>query len=202
MLSCVWLFVTPWIVACHAPLSMGSRQEYWSWLPCPSPGELPHPEVEHASSVSFALQADSSSAESSGKALKRFVLPEPRKDPSKRMHSVRPHSTGAAHGAASGREGRGAWEIREMSASTAPPAYWGPPTGGMQIWQGRVTFLMRQGTQWCCDAFLGLVTYCWSFCEYFFPFSYHPSSGPPHSNSSWFFFFFIDSFPSISGPNP
>ena len=108
MLSCVRLFVTPWIVACQAPLSMGSRQEYWSWLPCPSPGELPHPEVEHASSVSFALQADSSSAESSGKALKRFVLPEPRKDPSKRMHSVRPHSTGAAHGAASGREGRGA----------------------------------------------------------------------------------------------
>ena len=121
--------------------------------------------------------------------------------PFKRMHSVRPHSTGAAHGAASGREGRGAWEIREMSAPTAPPAYWGPPTGGMQMWQGRVAFLMRQGTQWCCDAFLGLVTYCWSFREYFFPFSYHPSSGPPHSNSSWFFFF-LDSFPSISGPNP
>ena len=43
MLSCfshVWLFVTPWTAACHALLSMGfSRQEYWSGLPCPSPGK-------------------------------------------------------------------------------------------------------------------------------------------------------------------
>ena len=32
---CVWLFVTLWTVACHAPLSMGFfRQEYWSGLPC------------------------------------------------------------------------------------------------------------------------------------------------------------------------
>ena len=84
--------------------------------------------VEHASSVSSALQADSSPSESSGKALKRLVLPEPREDPSKRFHSVRPHSTGAAHGAASGREGRGAWGIRETSAPTTPPAYWGHRT--------------------------------------------------------------------------
>ena len=35
-------FVTPWTVACQAPLSMGfSRQEYWSGLPCTPPGELP-----------------------------------------------------------------------------------------------------------------------------------------------------------------
>jgi len=34
----------PWIVACQAPLSMGfSRQEYWSGLPFPSPGDLPDP---------------------------------------------------------------------------------------------------------------------------------------------------------------
>ena len=38
-LSCVQLFVTPRTVACQAPLSMEfSRQEYWSGLPCPSPG--------------------------------------------------------------------------------------------------------------------------------------------------------------------
>ena len=38
-LSCIQLFVTPWTVACQAPLSMGfSRQEYWSGLPFPSPG--------------------------------------------------------------------------------------------------------------------------------------------------------------------
>ena len=44
LLSSVWLFVTPWTVACQAPLSMGfSRQEYWSGLPFPSPGGLPSP---------------------------------------------------------------------------------------------------------------------------------------------------------------
>ena len=40
--SHVWLFVTPWTVACQAPLSTGfSRQEYWSGLPFRSPGDLP-----------------------------------------------------------------------------------------------------------------------------------------------------------------
>ena len=46
-LSFVWLFVTPWTVAHQAPPSMGfSRQEYWSGLPFPSPGDLPDPEIE------------------------------------------------------------------------------------------------------------------------------------------------------------
>ena len=37
----------PWIVAHQAPLSMGfPRQEYWSGLPFPSPGDLPHPGIE------------------------------------------------------------------------------------------------------------------------------------------------------------
>ena len=46
-LSRVRLFVTPWTVACQAPLSMGfSRQEYWSGLPFPSPGDLPNSEIE------------------------------------------------------------------------------------------------------------------------------------------------------------
>ena len=41
-LSCVQLFATPWTVALQAPVSMGfSRQEYWSGLPCPLPGDLP-----------------------------------------------------------------------------------------------------------------------------------------------------------------
>ena len=48
---------TPWTVACQALLSMGfSRQEYWSGLPSPSPGDLPDPRIE---SGSPALQADS-----------------------------------------------------------------------------------------------------------------------------------------------
>ena len=43
----VRLFATPWTVAHQAPLSMGfSRQEYWSGLPFPSPGDLPHPGIE------------------------------------------------------------------------------------------------------------------------------------------------------------
>ena len=49
--------VTPLTVACQAPLSMGfSRQDYWSGLLFPSPGDLPDPEMESGSS---ALQADS-----------------------------------------------------------------------------------------------------------------------------------------------
>ena len=48
---------TPWTVACQAPLSLGfSRQEYWSGLPFPSPGDLPNPGIEPGSP---ALQADS-----------------------------------------------------------------------------------------------------------------------------------------------
>ena len=40
-------FVTPWIAALQAPLSMGfPRQEYWSELPFPSPGDLPDPGME------------------------------------------------------------------------------------------------------------------------------------------------------------
>ena len=43
-LSRVQLFVTPWTVAYQASSSMGfSRQEYWSGLPCPPPGDLPNP---------------------------------------------------------------------------------------------------------------------------------------------------------------
>ena len=39
--------VTPWKVACQAPLSMGfPRQEYWSGLPFPSPGDLPNTGIE------------------------------------------------------------------------------------------------------------------------------------------------------------
>ena len=54
--SCVQLFLTPWTVALQAPLSMGfSRQEYWSGLPCPSPGDLPYPGIEPMSLMSSAL---------------------------------------------------------------------------------------------------------------------------------------------------
>ena len=58
--SCVQFFVTPWTVACQAPLSMGfSRQEYWSGLPCLPPGDLPNPGIKPESLMSPALQVDS-----------------------------------------------------------------------------------------------------------------------------------------------
>ena len=55
--SCIRLFVTPWTVARQTPLSMGfSRQEYWSGLPFPSPGDIPNAGIEPESP---ALWADS-----------------------------------------------------------------------------------------------------------------------------------------------
>ena len=54
--SRVQLCATPWTVARQAPLSMGfSRQEYWSGLPCPPPGDLPNPGIEPVSLTSPAL---------------------------------------------------------------------------------------------------------------------------------------------------
>ena len=50
LLSRVRLFATPWTVAYQVPPSMGfSRQEYWSGLPFPSPGNLPDPGIEPGS---------------------------------------------------------------------------------------------------------------------------------------------------------
>ena len=52
LLSHVWLFVTPWTVACQASLSMGySRQEYWSRFLFSSPGDLPNPGIETSAST-------------------------------------------------------------------------------------------------------------------------------------------------------
>ena len=62
-LSRVQLFATPWSVACQAPVEF-SRQEYWSGLPCPPPGDLPHPRIEPKSP---ALRANSLPSEPPGK---------------------------------------------------------------------------------------------------------------------------------------
>ena len=69
LITCVCVFSHPvmsdflwplWTIACQAPLSMGfSRQEYWSGLPCPSPGDLPNPGIEPTSPTSSALLVDS-----------------------------------------------------------------------------------------------------------------------------------------------
>ena len=61
---------TPWTVACQAPLSMEfSRQEYWSGLPFPPPGDLPDPGVEPTSP---ALAGGFFTAEPPGK----YVIPQ------------------------------------------------------------------------------------------------------------------------------
>ena len=71
-LSHIRLFATPWTVAHQAPLSMGfSRQEYWSGLPFPSPGDLPNPGIEPRSPT---LQADSLPSEPPGKPLMILYL--------------------------------------------------------------------------------------------------------------------------------
>ena len=56
LLSGVQVFATPWTVAHQAPLSMVFfRQEYWSGMPLPPPGDLPDPGIEFASPVTPEL---------------------------------------------------------------------------------------------------------------------------------------------------
>ena len=55
--SCVWRFVTHWIGVHQAPLSVGfSRQEYWSEVPFPPPGDLPTPGTE-PKSLTFPMSS-------------------------------------------------------------------------------------------------------------------------------------------------
>ena len=66
-LSRVWLFATPWTVAYQASPSMEfSRQEYWSGLPFPSPGDLSDPGIEPGCPT---LQADALPSEPPGKPI-------------------------------------------------------------------------------------------------------------------------------------
>ena len=72
LLSCVRLFAIPWSVTYQAPPSMEfSRQEYWSGLPFPSPGELPDLWIEPRSP---ALQADALLSELPGKPLPYLTI--------------------------------------------------------------------------------------------------------------------------------
>ena len=67
-LSSVQLFAIPWTITHQAPLSMEfSRQEYWSGMPCPSPGDLPDPGIELMSPMSPALAGGFFTAELPGK---------------------------------------------------------------------------------------------------------------------------------------
>ena len=68
LLSRVQLFATPWTVALQGPLSMEfSRQEYWSRLPFPFPGDLPDPGIKTVCLVSPALPSGFFTTEPPGK---------------------------------------------------------------------------------------------------------------------------------------
>ena len=71
---CFWLCAIPWIVAHQASLSMGfSRQEYWSGLPCPFPGNVPDPRSEPASLMSPALAARFFTTSTAWNTLYRYI---------------------------------------------------------------------------------------------------------------------------------
>ena len=73
--SLVWLFATLRTVARQAPLSMRfSRQEYWSGLPCPSPGDLPDPEIESTSLTSPVLAAGFFTTSTTWEALSHCLV--------------------------------------------------------------------------------------------------------------------------------
>ena len=78
MLSCfshVRLFATQQAVACQAPLSMGfSRQEYWSGLPCPPPGDLPDSGIEPMSLTSPALTGEGFTTSTTWEAQKQCIV--------------------------------------------------------------------------------------------------------------------------------
>ena len=78
-LSCVWLYVVSWTVAHQVPLSMGfSRQECWSGLPFPSPGDLPDPRMEpgllHYRQILYHLSHQRSPGEHLGKVFFFFFF--------------------------------------------------------------------------------------------------------------------------------
>ena len=77
--SRIWLFATLWAVAHQAPLFMGfSRQEYWSRVSCPPPGDLLHSGMESVSLKSPALAGGFSTTSASWETLWRW--PKKRKE--------------------------------------------------------------------------------------------------------------------------
>ena len=69
------LFATPWTVARQAPLSMGfPRQEYWSGLPFPSPGDLPSSGTEPTPPVSLAFAGGFLTVKATGEGLRLLCM--------------------------------------------------------------------------------------------------------------------------------
>ena len=65
-----------WTIVHQAPLPTGfSQQEYWGGLPCPPPGCLPDPGIEHASPVSPELAGGSFTTEPPRKPIELLIYP-------------------------------------------------------------------------------------------------------------------------------
>ena len=74
LLGCVQLFANPWTVAHQPPLFMEfSRQEYWSGLPFPPPGDLPNPGIKPISPASPAVAGGFFTTEPPGKPVMTIV---------------------------------------------------------------------------------------------------------------------------------
>ena len=75
-LSCIRLFATLWTISHQAPLSIEfSKQEHWSKLPFPPPGDLPKPETKLESLVSHVLQVDSLPLSYQGSTIPCKLIP-------------------------------------------------------------------------------------------------------------------------------
>ena len=73
--SCLQLCATLWTIALQPLLSMGfPGQEHWSELPCPPPGDLSDPGIEHTFPMSAALAGEFFTTESPGKCLMATLL--------------------------------------------------------------------------------------------------------------------------------
>ena len=70
LLSCIQLCMTPWTVVCQAPLFLGFlKQEYWSGLSFPLPGDFPNPGIKLESPVSPVLVSEFLTIESPGEPV-------------------------------------------------------------------------------------------------------------------------------------
>ena len=85
-------------IACQAPLSMGfSRQEHWSGLPCPPPGDLPDPGMEPASLMSPALAGRFFTTSATWEAPKIRIQGSKKKKIRKHLMSFPPSSQGGSY---------------------------------------------------------------------------------------------------------
>ena len=120
--SCVWLFVTPWTVACQVPLSMGfSRQVHWSGLPFPLPGDLPNPGLKPTSPAFCSVQSSrsimSNSLRPHGLQHARLPCLSPTPPLAGRFLTIAPLGSPCCHGAITKWVIIGSWQLQHSISS-------------------------------------------------------------------------------------